>query len=52
VVKEVKMTRPDSTGGSESADQFGGPEPPDAPDEFGGPDPLGTPDEFGGRKPG
>jgi len=45
------MTRPHSTGGSESADGFGGPEPSDAPDEFGGPDPLGTPDEFGG-KPG
>ena len=46
------MTRPDSTGRPESGDEFGGPEPADAPDEFGGPDPLDTPDEFGGRQPG
>jgi hypothetical protein len=36
-VMEVKMTRSGSTGGSEFHDEFGGPEPLDAPDEFGGP---------------
>ena len=46
------MTRPESTGGSESADELGGPDPLNARDELGGPDPAGTPDEFGGRKPG
>jgi hypothetical protein len=49
---EVKMTRSNSTGGSDFPDEFGGREPLDAPDEFGGPEPLDAPDEFGGRQPG
>ena len=50
--KEVKMTRSDSTGQSESPDEFGGQQPADAPDQFGGQQPADAPDQFGGQEPG
>ncbi|HYB16614.1 MAG TPA: hypothetical protein VEF71_14245 [Streptosporangiaceae bacterium] len=46
------MTRPDSTDGPGSRDEFGGPEPASDTDAFGGPEPADDTDAFGGPQPG